>query len=106
MSDSSYNDRALQEGSDDVLPKPQIEIIVDGNHVFKPSMETYFVDDYESAQGEFTGKVVGSYCSCNTVTICTCLAVCTCESVCSCVSHTTSHSGGGSYTYCSCVPVH
>ena len=105
MPDSSYNDRAL-DGSNGVLPKPQIMIMVDGKNVWKPSMESYFVEpDITGGGKEYVGTVAGSYCSCNTVSVCVCLAVCTCESVCSCVSHTTSHSGGG-YTYCSCVPVH
>ena len=54
MANKGYDDRALAQGSDEALPKPQIEIIVDGNSVFKPSMKTYFVDDYNKgthAQG-------------------------------------------------------
>ena len=30
MADETYNDRALTEADDATLPKPQIEIIVDG----------------------------------------------------------------------------
>ena len=105
MPDSSHQDRDL-EGSHGVLPKPPIRIMVDAQNVWKPSMESYFVEpDITGGGKEYVGTVAGSYCSCNTVSVCVCLAVCTCESVCSCVSHTTSHSGGG-YTYCSCVPVH
>ena len=107
MPDSSYDDR--QTNADDawVLPKPQIEVIVDGNSVFKPGMKTYFVGDYDSSSGKFDAAVAGTYCSCDTVTttriICTCEHVCTCESVCTCVSYTSGGTGG---RYCSCVPVH
>lgn len=80
-----YNDRALSEGSDDALPKPQISIIVDGNSVFKPSMKTFFVDDYDKSDKEYKTKVMGTYCSCDMVasthTVCTCNSVCTCEAV-------------------------
>ena len=85
MPSKSYDDRALQKGSDKALPKPQIEIIVDGNSVFKPSMKTYFVDDYDKKKHEFETQVMGTYCSCDTVvsthTVCTCLSVCTCDAV-------------------------
>ncbi|MDO4807556.1 MAG: hypothetical protein Q4A07_09925 [Coriobacteriales bacterium] len=95
MPSKDYDDRALTKGSDEALPKPQIEIIVDGNSVFKPSMKTYFVDDYDDVDHEFESKIMGTYCSCDLVvsthTVCTCLAVCTCdtvatptETVCSC----------------------
>ena len=122
MPDSTFNDRALNEASDDALPKPQIEIIVDGNSVFKPGMRTYFVGDYDAEGTEYNGQVVGTYCSCDTVAVthvvCTCEHVCTCESVCSCLSYTTcscvgntgTSGGGGRYVSCgapcACVPVH
>ena len=120
MPDSTFNDRALNEASDDALPKPQIEIIVDGNSVFKPGMRTYFVGDYDAEGTEYNGQVVGTYCSCDTVTVthtvCTCLSVCTCESVCSCDNYSrcscvgnTSTGGGGWVSCgspCACVPVH
>ena len=91
--ESGFNDRALSEPSEGALPKPQIEIIVDGNSVFKPGMKTYFVDDNADSSGSAgTGKIVGTYCSCDTVlttyTVCTCEHVCTCNSVCSCEAHT------------------
>ena len=122
MPSKSYDDRALSKGSDKALPKPQIEIIVDGNSVFKPSMKTYFVDDYNKGTHEFESKVMGTYCSCDTVvsthvvctcdtvatpaaptpgeatpteTVCTCDAECTCQDVCSC----------DGYQSCSCVSV-
>lgn len=122
MPSKSYDDRALSKGSDKALPKPQIEIIVDGNSVFKPSMKTYFVDDYNNGTHEFESKVMGTYCSCDTVvsthvvctcdtvatpaapapgeatpteTVCTCDAECTCQDVCSC----------DGYQSCSCVSV-
>ncbi len=80
-----YNDRALNEPSDDALPKPQIEIIVDGNSVFKPSMKTYFVDEYDEEKSEYSSQVMGTYCTCDMVTsthtVCTCLSVCTCDAV-------------------------
>lgn len=124
---TSYNDRALHEGDNAALPKPQIEIIVDGNSVFKPGMKTYFVDDYKNGEGEYVGKVMGVYCSCDTVVsthvVCTCEAVCTCESVCSCLAYQstvctanvsgcpTNKGSGGTRTVscgapCACVPVH
>ncbi|MBR3328671.1 MAG: hypothetical protein IKG22_15260 [Atopobiaceae bacterium] len=85
MANKGYDDRALAQGSDEALPKPQIEIIVDGNSVFKPSMKTYFVDDYDKKKHEFETQVMGTYCSCDTVvsthTVCTCLSVCTCDAV-------------------------
>ena len=81
--DAAYNDRALSEGADDALPKPQIQIIVDGNSVFKPSMKTYFVDEYDEGANTYETQIMGTYCSCDTVvsthTVCTCLAVCTCD---------------------------
>ena len=94
MADETYgfNDRTLASASEGALPKPQIEIIVDGNSVFKPGMKTYFVDSYSTTAEEYTTKVVGEYCSCDTVlteyTVCTCEHVCTCNAVCSCEAHT------------------
>ena len=89
---SAFNDRALTEGSDSTLHKPQIEIIVDGNSIFKPGMKTYFVDAYDEKEQEYTTHVMGEYCSCDTVltthTVCTCEHVCTCNSVCTCEAHT------------------
>ena len=84
-SSKSYDDRALTKGSDEVVPKPQIEIIVDGNSVFKPSMKTYFVDDYNKTKHKFDTKVMGTYCSCDTVT--TTYTVCVCQDVCTCNSY-------------------
>ncbi len=82
-SDDTYNDRSLSEGASDALPKPQLQIIVDGNSVFKPSMKTYFVDEYDKKKHEYTSQVMGTYCSCDMVvskhTVCSCLAVCTCD---------------------------
>ena len=113
MPDETYNDRALSDPSDDALPKPQIEIIVDGTSVFKPGMKTYFVDDYGEEES-LNAKVVGTYCSCDTVItthlICTCqhVPVCSCEShrTCACVGNafgTTPNIGGG--TICTCQAV-
>ena len=90
--DKTYNDRALTKESDEALPKPQIEIIVDGNSVFKPSMKTYFVDEYDKSKKEYESQVMGTYCSCDMVTsthtVCTCNTVatpvgttCTCDAV-------------------------
>ena len=84
----TYNDRALNAPDGKSLPKPQIEIIVDGNTVFKPGMKTYYIKDSESRNTQ----VMGEYCSCDTVctcnTVCTCESVCTCQTVCGCVSYT------------------
>ena len=116
-----YDDRKLTTKSEDALPKPQIEIIVDGNSVFKPGMKTYFVDGYDAEKGESSGKVMGEYCTCDTVVsthvVCTCESVCTCEAVCSCNGYQSCScvsnvsGGGGSHTVscgspCACVPVH
>ena len=113
-----YNDRALTEPSDDALPKPQIEIIVDGNSVFKPSMKAYFVDEYDEEESEYSSQVMGTYCTCDMVTsthtVCTCLAVCTCDAVatptpvvtpCTCDSVCTCLSvcSCDGYQSCSCV---
>ena len=122
MPDGSYNDRALGEPVEGALPKPQIEIIVDGASVFKPGMKTYFVDDYEDPE-DIQAKVVGVQCTCNTVTsshyICTCesVAVCTCESfnpTCTCLGQGSSLGGGTVCTCqavscgspCACIPVY
>ena len=113
MADKAYDDRALTEADKTALPKPQIQIIVDGKGIFKPGMKTYFVEDgASSSKDEEAGKVRGSYCSCDMVVsthlICTCESVNTCScqgysatSPCSCVSHKT----GGGGTVCSCQSV-
>ena len=125
-----YNDRALTEPQKDALPKPQIEIIIDGNSVFKPGLKTFFVDDYVRESGTFTGKVMGEYCTCDTVLVpytvctcesvcscnlvCTCESVCTCEYVCNCDGHVTcscvGNTSSGTWVSCgapcACVPVH
>lgn len=112
MADERYDDRALSEASDKALPKPQIQIIVDGKSIFKPGMKTYFVEDGAASSDEAPdGKIVGTSCSCDTV-VSTHL-ICTCESVstCSCVGHTTTvvcpaHGiGTGGGTICSCQSV-
>ena len=112
MADKRYDDRALSEASDKALPKPQIQIIVDGKSIFKPGMKTYFVEDGAASSDEAPGgKIVGTSCSCDTV-VSTHL-ICTCESVstCSCVGHTTTvvcpaHGiGTGGGTICSCQSV-
>ena len=113
MADKKYDDRALTKQDDTAVPKPQIAIVVDGKSIFKPSMKTYFVDDINSSNDEAQGKVVGTYCSCDTV-VSTHL-ICTCESVstCSCVKHTpttnpcscVSYKAGGGTGVCSCQSV-
>lgn len=119
MSDenTAYNDRALTVPDDAALPKPQIEIIVDGNSVFKPGMRTFFVDEYDEGENVFNGRVMGQYCSCDAVVsthivctcddVCTCDAVCTCETVCSCVDYSSCSCVGniGSTTICTCQSV-
>lgn len=111
MADERYDDRALSEANDGALPKPQIQIIVDGKSIFKPGMKTYFVEDGdETGSGDIEGKVVSTSCRCDTV-VSTHLN-CTCESVsaCSCVSHTVSvgcpaQGGGTGGTVCTCQAV-
>ena len=97
MANKGYDDRALAQGSDEALPKPQIEIIVDGNSVFKPSMKTYFVDDYNKGTHEFESKVMGTYCSCDTVV--STHTVCTCDTV------ATPAPSGSTHTVCTCDAV-
>lgn len=125
------NDRVKKPAVLSKLPKPEIEMILDGNSVFKPGMKTYFVDEVDGDGNAGKSIFGGTYCSCdmvctcenvcscvghcscNTISSCTCnkvqtcscvgKATCTCvgKSTCSCVSNT---SYGRSY--CSCVPVH
>lgn len=82
-----YNDRIAGGEDFGILPKPQVEIIVDGNRIFKPGMKTVFVEnDTEVSIGSKPVILGGEYCSCNTVAVCTCNAVCTCQAVCTCES--------------------
>lgn len=121
-SNSTYNDRIAYE-NETVLPKPQLEIIVSGDSVFKPGMKAYFIEDYSEGDTDYQAKVMGSYCTCDTVAVgstqvCTCNSVCTCEAVCTCESNCTCHgysipsgnsSSGGTRSCgapCACVPVH
>ena len=124
-------DPSLLEGN--ALPKPEVEIIIDGQSVRKPGMKTYFVevDGAGNAKKEVhTGvTAIETICTCDTVpvrecdcesvTVCTCDSewscetdlICTCDSECSCDPHCSCESvGGGSYCscnpYCTCVPVH
>ena len=105
-SSDSYNDRTVDNsgssndgsnvsdgGSNTALPKPRIEIIVDGNSIYKPGMKTFFVEGAgNEAVISSEGVVTGEFCTCDVVyttqpgstTFCTCDEVCTCESVCSC----------------------
>ncbi len=116
-SSDSYNDRTVDNsgssndgsnvsdgGSNTALPKPQIEIIVDGNSIYKPGMKTFFVEGAgNEAVISSEGVVTGEFCTCDVVyttqpgstTFCTCDEVCTCESVCSC----------DGYSSCSCESV-
>jgi hypothetical protein len=100
-----------------VLPKPQIEIIVDGNSIFKPGMKTFFVDEEDHAviTSDTEGVVTGEFCSCDYVYttvpsdefICTCDMVCTCENVCSCDGYVSctceSVCDCDGYSSCSCL---
>ena len=123
MADKKYDDRVLASEDETALPKPQIQIIVDGKSVFKPGMKTYFVDDNADSSGSAgTGKIVGTYCSCDTVVsthlVCTCESVSTCSCVghnagtCSCVAYKPGGGGGGCSCQsvscgspCACIPV-
>ena len=104
-SSDSYNDRSAGEGGGGTsLPKPQIEIIVDGNSIYKPGMKTFFVEG-EGTEAVIVSEdvVTGEFCTCDVVyttqpgstTTCACDEVCTCESVCSC----------DGYSICSCESV-
>jgi len=99
------------------IPQPEISIIVDGNKIFKPGMKSVFIEDDKTITiGEVRTTQKGSYCSCNTVTICTCDTVCTCEAVqvCTCVGHCACNGQCGchgnctcnSQWGCACAPVH
>ena len=115
---TSYNDRALTQSDDGALPKPQIEIVVDGTHVFKPGMKTYFVESYAENE-QPTARVSGTVCSCDSVS--SSYLVCTCESVsaCSCESYSSgctcqgfggnggngSGNGGSGGVVCTCQAV-
>jgi hypothetical protein len=132
--ESDFNDRT-PEPPEGALPKPHIEIIVDGNKIYKPGMRTYFVEDNgldasiisnPNGSGVYTEEV----CSCNTVVVysydevsdfpqgyepsyvCSCDSECVCESFCSCDSDCScdSYSSGGGMVSCgspcACVPVH
>ena len=97
MADKKYDDRVLASEDETALPKPQIQIIVDGKSVFKPG-------------------------SCDTVVsthlVCTCESVSTCSCVghnagaCSCVAYRPGGGGGGCSCQsvscgspCACIPV-
>lgn len=89
------------------LPKPEVEIIVDGNAVHKPGMKTFYMDQYSYSKdaGDVHGSegiVVGG-------------TVCTCDKVSSgtgkpgsCPSYSPGSAGGGTCTcnkVCTCIPV-
>ena len=111
MADKKYDDRALTEADKTALPKPQIEIIVDGKSIFKPGMKTYFIEDGAASSDDADdARIVGTYCSCDTV-VSTHL-ICTCESVstCSCVTYSPTNAcpanrTGGGGTVCTCQAV-
>ena len=139
MSQAPYNDRVeaayVQYAK---IPAPEISIIADSGKILKPGMKSVFIEDEDNVIiGEFSDETVtdasvvrGSYCSCNSVTVCTCNMVCTCESVCRCVGNCACNqvcscnnhcscntvctcqsvcscqSQSSTRTYCSCVPVH
>jgi hypothetical protein len=92
---SGFNDRDPGGRNDSALPKPQIEIIVDGNSIYKPGMKAFFIEGEASEaiiSSQVEGMITGEFCTCDVVyttvpgstTVCTCDEVCTCENVCSC----------------------
>ena len=95
----AFNDRDVDgaKASDAVLPKPQIELIVDGNSIFKPGMKTFFVQDGDGQEAVVSseGVVGGEICTCDVVyttvpsggEVCVCDSFCTCENVCNCDGH-------------------
>jgi hypothetical protein len=115
----SYNDRS-NEPPKDALPKPHIEIIVDGNSIYKPGMKTYFVDEAKkgSIRSTQTTKTATTttetytevICTCDLVavpnikskTICACEAFCSCNSQCSCEKHCSCNSQCSCQNVCSC----
>jgi hypothetical protein len=127
---SGFNDREPQKEDDTLLPKPQIEIIVDGNGIYKPGMKTFFIEAGEVDEdgeavisSQSTEVISGEFCTCDVVyttvpsssTECTCDPFCTCENNCSCVSYTAPSSNSSSScscqsvscgSPCACVPVH
>jgi hypothetical protein len=114
---SAETDGSVEGGTGAILPKPQIEIIVDGNSIFKPGMKTFFVDEEDHAviTSDTEGVVTGEFCTCDYVYttvpsdkfICTCDMVCTCENVCSCDGYVSctceSVCDCDGYSSCSCL---
>ncbi len=118
-----YNDRLGTPKPGAIVPKPEVNIVVDGNRVYKPGMKTFFIESEEKGVSIGSDVITGTYCTCNTVSVCTCNTVCTCQSVCSCDGHCSCNkvctcqsvcscvsfsSGGGRLCTgpCACVPVH
>ncbi len=106
---NAKNDRVNPAAASNKVPKPEVEIIVDGNSVFKPGMKTFFVESTTDGAQPETSSIFGSenvivggtVCTCNSV--CTCNTVCTCESVCSCESYVACSCQG--YQVCTCDAV-
>lgn len=103
-----FNDRDDDGPSDGVLPKPHIEIILDGNSIYKPGMKTFFVQegDDKTALVSSDGVVGGEFCTCDVVytstSSCACNSHCSCEDVCNCDSYIACSCDRQSST-CSCV---
>lgn len=113
------NDRVKEEAANFKIPKPEVEIIVNGESVYKPGMKSYFVErDGVAALNDAT-KVKGSDGTVVGGTICTCNLVIVDEATgerSTCSSHGISSgkksSGGGGggggcscNKVCTCVPV-
>lgn len=89
----SKDDKGTGQGTDDmVLPKPIVEIVVDGQTIAKPGMKTVMLDA-ESPERE--GSPMLETYGMTSTPVCTCDKVCTCESVCG-TNKSSSVGGGGS----------
>ncbi len=96
------NDRVEQPSKSLKIPKPEVEIIVNGESVYKPGMKSYVISPAD--KGNSTKQVMGSkgyvvggtVCTCDTVSTstskppssggggtgrCTCNKICTCNKV-------------------------
>jgi hypothetical protein len=98
----SKDNKNAGQGTDDmVLPKPIVEIVVDGNTITKPGMKTVILDA-ESPQRE--GSPVLETYGMASVPVCTCDKVCTCESVCGTNKPSSSGSSGSRPSGTTTVP--
>lgn len=97
------NDRVDQPSKNLKIPKPEVEIIVSGESIYKPGMKSYVISpaDKSNSTKQIMGSkgyiVGGTTCTCDTVSTstskppssgggggtgrCTCNKICTCNKV-------------------------